>query len=67
MNELYEDARNLLLAQGWTKHAPSRFLKGDREVVFDTSTWVEVYEAGRGRIAEFKLQDFREEIAKLSS
>ena len=61
----YDEARSQLAAEGWTKIAPCRFSKGNHELVFDTGTWIEVYEVGRGRIAEFKLHDFHQEIAKL--
>ncbi len=65
MSELYDKARKLLTKENWTELTPSHFSKGDRELIFDTSTWIEIYEKDRGRVAEFKLQDFNKEICDL--
>ncbi len=54
-----EEAIKYLLANGWkAKEGTFRFLKGDYEIVFDTSTYYEIYlVSSKNRIREGGIQD----------
>ena len=41
-NNFYDNAVETLLNNGWTKNNPASFTKGDFEIFFDTSSYIEV-------------------------
>lgn len=43
MKNLYDKATGLLLERGWLKENPASFNKGELEVFFDTSSYVQVF------------------------
>lgn len=42
MGSFHDKAVTNLLAKGWEKNNPSSYTKGDFEIVFDTSNYIEV-------------------------
>ena len=69
MADLYNDAVSALLNDGWSKVNPASFTKGNFEIVFDTSHYVEIYVSDSRRcLYESTLdttEDFNQFLTKI--
>jgi len=53
-----KEAINYLLENGWKEDLPFSYLKGDYEIIFDTSTYYEIYSiSSKERIREGAIQN----------
>lgn len=67
MIESYEAATRHLIENGWHKENPGGFKKGGYEIVFDTSHYVELYDATGERIAEAPIKSLEDIINFLNT
>lgn len=62
MANFYNDAVDVLLANGWKKINPASFTRGDLEVFFDTSHHVEINNRSTGKSIHYSPLVTREEF-----
>jgi len=65
--ESYEATTNHLIEAGWQKESPASFRKDGCEIVFDTSHYVELYDASEKRISEAPIRSVEDMINFLNS
>ena len=66
MSDSFETLCQAVIASGWSSLRPAAFVKGDLELVFDTSTYIEVYRDAH-RVAECRVATASEVTVFLSS
>ena len=62
-----ERCKELLLLDGWTAIGPYSFRKNEFDVIFDTSSWAELYLRDHHRLADISLSDAESFWASIQS
>ncbi len=62
MNKAYEDSIAHLEKNGWIRKNAGSYSKGSFEIVFDTSSFIELYDDSQKRIAETRICELSDTI-----
>ena len=62
----YDEFCQIVIANGWKRSKPATFTKDGLELVFDTSSYIEVYR-GSERVAEIRVSSPQDVTAFLST